>query len=255
MASSVQFENTYPEDERWIDAGADAFALHFAACCYSDRHNKDGLIPKSMVSRVALAVPPENVQAAAEALVRAGFWASAGTSYRIINFLEDKIGLSSDEKLANRQKWAEDKRWRRRHNAGNHDQCPPDKCRISGKTSQSDTAETLDGIIPGVAEHDPTRLDTTRLDSTRLRSRRGRGSGPDALNGPALASAGAPAAASPGRREADGVDGRFTVPDMTLPVPDVITSEMLAGMETDGRSREELEYYYRVIHTPDPLAG
>lgn len=195
MASSVQFENTYPEDERWLEAGADAFALHFAACCYADRKNTDGLIPKVMVPRIVSPVAPEAVDAAVAALLAAGFWRSAGKSYQVVNYLEDKIGLPADEKLSNRERWAADKRWRRRHNAGNHADCPPDKCRKSGKVSQSDNGETLDGLLEDSSR--TTRPDSTRPDSTRPDHGVGGAtkSGPRS-NGPASAGA----TASPERR-------------------------------------------------------
>jgi hypothetical protein len=201
--SSVQFDNTYAEDERWIDAGPDAFALHFAACCYADRRNTDGLIPKVMVDRIALAVRPDQVPAALAALLDAGFWRPAGKNYQIINYVEDKIGLSAEEKLETRAKWAEDKRWRRRHNAGNHSACPPDKCRNAAKMSQSDSGETLAGIhaeSSNTTRHDSTLPVPSRLDyGVGERVRVGRGPA-----GPALASAGATAAASPDVPDDDG---------------------------------------------------
>lgn len=173
MGSSVQFENTYAEDLRWIEAGADAFALHFAACCYADRHNTDGKVPKVMVPRVALAVQPDAVEAAVAALLKVGFWTSSGNSYQVVRYVEDKIGLAAEEKIMNRERWAEDKRWRRRHNAGNHSICPPEKCREASRgagVSQADSKETPRKSPAGVQEESyrTTRPDSLRPDSTRL---------------------------------------------------------------------------------------
>lgn len=236
MASSVQFENTYPEDERWIEAGAEAFAVHFAACCYADRKNTDGLIPKVMVPRVALAVPPESVEAAIESLIRTGFWTAEKTSYRIINYVEDKIGLSAEEKLTNRARWAADKKWRRQHNAGNHEECPPEKCRQSGKVSHPDSHGTARKNPKRVQEdsHRTTRLDSLRLDSTRLdpkgeaseRESEPRTAGP--------ASAGAPA--SPRTH-----GGTASTPSRTMPGGWVATSEMMGGVDPNTLDQHEVE--------------
>lgn len=243
MASSVQFENTYPEDERWLDAGAHAFALHFAACCYTDRHNKDGVIPKAMVSRVALAVPPDQVDAAVEALLMAGFWTQTKTAYRIVNFLEDKIGISAEEKLENKKRWADDKRWRRKHNAGNHAECPPDKCRQSGKVSHSDSQGTPRKSPAGVQEdsYRTTRPDSIRPDSTRpdLRSGRASESGGRTLS---VDSAGATSPESP----ADGADGAGVedrVPAITgRTLKGVrVTADMIGGVDPWSVNSIELE--------------
>lgn len=222
--SSVQFDNTYAEDERWIEAGADAFALHFAACCYADRRNKDGLIPKAMVDRVALAVHPDAVPDAVEALLAAGFWKSSGNSYRIVNYLEDKIGLAAEEKLTTRARWAADKRWRRKHQAGNHTECPADKCRYAAKVSHMDISETPDGV--NGQSHRTTRPDSLLPDSTRpdLRSREG-SEGGGRPSGPASAKA----PASPGR----GV--------RTLPGGFTVTTEMLGGIDPNSLAPDSLE--------------
>lgn len=224
--SSVQFVNTYAEDERWIEAGADAFALHFAACCYADRHNKDGLIPKIMVDRIALAVHPDKVQDALKALLDTGFWRPAGNAYRIVNYLEDKIGLAAEEKLETRARWAADKRWRRKHQAGNHSDCPPDKCRVSGKVSHMDITETPDGVH-AVSDR-TTRNDSSLPVPTRPDSRSGRESkGGARPSGPALDSAGATSAASPGRR--------------TMPGGFVVTADMLGGLDPNTITQDEIE--------------
>ena len=170
--SSIQLENTYTEDERWLTAGANAFALHIAACCYSDRMNKDGVIPRTMVSRISLAVAPEDVPDAVTALLDAGFWEEQETDYLIVGYLEDKIGLSAEEKDANRARWAKDKARQRRHGMGNHDLCTPRMCPVARQMS------TVDSTSDSTRESSTTtRPDTTRLDPTRPDPAVGRGSG------------------------------------------------------------------------------
>ena len=51
----VKLRNNFTEDDRWLDAGADAFAVHVAALCYSDRQLTDGAITAARARRVALA--------------------------------------------------------------------------------------------------------------------------------------------------------------------------------------------------------
>jgi hypothetical protein len=48
---------SHTDDERWIEAGADAFAVHIAALVYCDRQLTDGRISTAMAQRVSLAVP------------------------------------------------------------------------------------------------------------------------------------------------------------------------------------------------------
>lgn len=174
--SSIQLENTYTEDERWLEAGASAFALHIAACCYSDRLNKDGRIPKAMAYRVALAVQPEAIPAAVAALLDTGFWEEDGADYVLVGYLEDKIGLSAEEKDANRARWAKDKARQRRHSMGNHDLCTPRMCPMAKQMSTKDTASDSTRESTRVSST-TTRLDTTRLDTTRPDSGGARESG------------------------------------------------------------------------------
>lgn len=197
--TSIQLNNTYPEDERWLEAGAVAFALHVAACCYTDRMDKDGLVPKSMVGRIALMVPPSEVESAVDSLVESGFWSSAGRNYRINNYLEDKIGLSAEEKISTRNKWAKDKKLRRQHLNGNHAECSPKTCKyaeVSKVDSTGDSTTESTRKSKG-SPRSSTLPEETIPDSTPVG---GRGVGMGAAAVPALASAGATAAAS-SRRE------------------------------------------------------
>ena len=78
----VKLPNTFAEDPRWQEAGADAFALHVAALCYCDRNLTDGLLPKVVVPRICLAVPVERTTAAATALVEHGLWVETDAALR-----------------------------------------------------------------------------------------------------------------------------------------------------------------------------
>ena len=49
----IKVEQSHTDDARWVEAGADAFALHMAALVYSDRQLLDGLVPRAMAKRIS----------------------------------------------------------------------------------------------------------------------------------------------------------------------------------------------------------
>lgn len=240
--TSIQLDNNYPEDERWLEAGAVAFALHVAACCYSDRMDKDGLVPKSIVGRVAIMVPPSQVESAVESLVESGFWSSAGRNYRINNYLEDKIGLSAEEKISTRNKWAENKRLRRQHLNGNHEACNPKACKQAGVSTVDSTVDSaMESTSMSTGSPGRSTLpDKTLPDPTPVGGRgEGRGRRP---SGPA--SAGAPASPRSSRTgggaprpdaDVDGLDPEIYGRNPQAMTPDQLArvEEIMARMDAD----------------------
>ena len=63
----IKIEQAHTDDARWLEAGADAFAVHVAALVYCDRQLLDGCISRAMALRVSLAVPPDRAAAAIDA--------------------------------------------------------------------------------------------------------------------------------------------------------------------------------------------
>jgi hypothetical protein len=179
----IKFDQTQVDDDRWIEAGADAFALHAAAMVYSDRQLLDGFIGRAMALRVSLAVPPERAPAAVDALVAAEFWVPEGNGYRIQRFHDH--ALPADQVARTRERWRVDKERKRQHNAGDHALCKDPKfCPAIRVESTSDS--TVDSTSGGSHSY-PTQQDQTRPD-------RRSGYGDGRANGPTTADA-EPAAA------------------------------------------------------------
>ena len=105
----VKYDQSHADDERWLEAGADAFAVHIAALVYSDRQLLDGAIGKAMAERVSLAVPPDRTAAAVEALVLHDFWSVTEGGYQINQFHEHAFPAEQVKRTRDR--------WRRRQGA------------------------------------------------------------------------------------------------------------------------------------------
>ena len=153
--SWVKLRPTFADDERWIDAGAAAMAVHIAALCYCDRHLTDGAISATMARRVCIAVHPAEAVIAIEALVALGFWRATESGYQIVGYLDDQI--AAEDTLRARARWAADKRWRRQHNAGDHGICPVEKCpsaRQMGAETSDDDETPISDIADVPVGHD-----------------------------------------------------------------------------------------------------
>lgn len=162
--SYVRMNHTDADDERWIEAGADAFALHFAAIVWCDRQLSEGRISRAMASRVSLAVPPERVPDALAALVAAGFWTDDGDAYLIVDFHEH--AFPADQVKRTRERWKADKDRRRQHALGDHSLCKDPKYCPAISTKDS-TVESEGGATSGRSHLYQTRPDQTRPDKTR----------------------------------------------------------------------------------------
>jgi hypothetical protein len=177
--SYVKLNHADATDERWIEAGADAFALHFAAIVWCDQQLKDGRISRAMASRVSLAVPPGRTDAAIDALVAAGFWREVDTGLEIVDF--HTHAFPAEQVQRTRERWNTDKARRRQHAIGDHALCKDPKFCPALSTVDS-TVDSQGGSRP----LDKTRPDSTRPDQTGgLGLGLGRGGAPDAAPGPA----------------------------------------------------------------------
>lgn len=166
------------DDDRWLTAGADAFAIHYAAMVWCDKRLTDGRIPRAMAERVSLAVPASRAPAAVDALIEHAFWAEEDDVCVIGDYLEH--AFPAEQVKRTRARWNEDKARRRQHAVGDHSLCKDPKfCKaISTPTS---TVESTGGR---------SHLDQTQLNQTKPDRRSGFGSG----SRQARASAGATAA-------------------------------------------------------------
>ena len=154
----IKLEQSHTDDERWIEAGPDAFAVHIAAIVYCDRQLLDGRISAPMASRVSLAVPPDRALAAIGALVAHGFWVQTDAGYQIQNFHEH--AFTADQVKRTRQRWATDKERRRQHNVGDHSLCKDPKFCAAIRV-ESTVESGVDSTTGG------SHLDQTRPDQTR----------------------------------------------------------------------------------------
>jgi hypothetical protein len=147
----IRVEQSHTDDERWIEAGADAFALHIAALVYCDRQLNDGRISLAMALRVSLAVPTDRAKAAIDALVEHGFWVQEGDAYKIVDF--SSHAFPAEQIQRTRDRWANDKRRRQQHDIGDHELCKDPKfCPAirEGSTVDSAMDSTVvdDHVIP-----------------------------------------------------------------------------------------------------------
>jgi len=156
----LKYEQRHLGDERWIDAGADAFAIHTWAIAYCDEQGVNGVISRRMARRVALPVDGRAAEEAVDRLVELGFWADNGDgSLTILDYLEH--ALAAEEKEETRAKWAADKKRRSLHGIGNHSLCTPNsKCAVA---RQNSTGDSTSGNTGGSTASIPNQ---TRPDQT-----------------------------------------------------------------------------------------
>jgi hypothetical protein len=158
----IRLPHTHLDDERWLAAGADAFAVHCAALVWCDRRLTDGRFPRAMASRVALAVPPERADAAAAVLVEHGFWSEDGDVYVIAGYYDH--AFPAEQVKRTRERWSRDKSRRRQHAIGDHDLCvDPKHCDYRKAHPLPDSTPSSTVESPSGGSH----LDQTQPDSTR----------------------------------------------------------------------------------------
>lgn len=164
----IKVEQAHTDDERWIEAGADAFAIHIAAIVYCDRQLLDGRISRAMAQRVSLAVPPERTADAIKQLVVAGFWEEGDDGYLINRY--DEHAFPADQIQRTRDRWKADKDRRRQHNVGDHSLCKDPK--FCPALAAASTVESGVEARGGGSHLNPTQPNQTRPDR-----RSGSGSG------------------------------------------------------------------------------
>jgi hypothetical protein len=206
----VKLNHTDIDDERWIEAGGDAFALHYAAIVWCDRRLNDGRISKTMATRVALAVPTDRAAAAIDALERLGFWRADGDDYVIDRFLEH--AFPAEQVKRTRERWSEDKARRRQHSLGDHALCKDPKFCPAIRDNDSTVESTLES--EGGSTGGRSRIDQTRPDQTRPDRRKGSGSGSGRAANAAETSAAKAAVSAAHRAEENRPRGfTFTMPN------------------------------------------
>lgn len=148
---TIQFRNNFFDGEEWIEAGPAAHSLYVMCCDYADRKETDGIVPRSILPRLALTSNPDSVVESTETLIRLGFLkpAKRGNSVQIVDFLDQNIGFSSENKAELRSKWREDKNRRKLHNEGVHTQCNPRFCPEARKLSTSGNTGGVSGGVSG----------------------------------------------------------------------------------------------------------
>ena len=180
--SYIKYDARMLGDERWVDAGPDAFALHTWALSYCNEQGTDGRISARMAKRVALPLDPERFRGALDALLELGFWEADGQhGFLLVDYLAH--GLAAQEQSQTREKWAADKRRQRLHRSGNHTLCTPRSCPAVRALSTGGPVDT------STDDKWTTRPDQTRLDPTL---REGIGGGGEGAAGDALGSAARP---------------------------------------------------------------
>lgn len=173
--SYIKYDARMLGDERWVDAGADAFALHTWALSYCNEQGTDGRISARMAKRVALPLDPERFRGAVDALLELGFWEADGQhGFVLVDYLAH--GLAAQEQDQTREKWAADKRRQRLHRNGNHSLCTEKSCpAVRALSTGGPTGLSTGGQVDTSTEDKwTTRPDQTRPDPT-LREGRSRG--------------------------------------------------------------------------------
>lgn len=83
----VKLSDTFAEDPRLEDAGADALALHVAALCYCARQLTDGRVPTKAARRLWSVDDPA---ATIARLVDVGLWRELDDGYELVDYLVDQ---------------------------------------------------------------------------------------------------------------------------------------------------------------------
>lgn len=147
----IKLRPTLPEDDRWLDAGPVAFAVHVAALCWCDQQLTDGAVSPPRVRRIANAfgIPPAQADSAAETLVDIGFWEKIDQGYQIVDYLKDQLAKEDIENT--RARWAADKRRQRQHRAGDHSLCETARCPVRA----AEAAKTAKAPLPASSKDKP----------------------------------------------------------------------------------------------------
>lgn len=156
----VKVTDTAFDDPRLLAVPRGVRLLHFEALAWSNRYGADGLIPAHVLGR--LTDEPDPADAAAQ-LVTAGLWEAIDAGWRIGWLREDQP--SAEETAERRRQDASRQARKRRHNAGDHSTCDPERCRVLLSASRRDTPRDSDR--DSRRESTPSRPDPSRPDPKR----------------------------------------------------------------------------------------
>lgn len=150
-----------------IEAGADAALLFLAGTAYCRKHMTDGVIPRSVLPGLCVAVKRPAAQA--KRLIDAGLWLEHPSGYRVHDYHVWNPTKATIE--AKRQKWRDDKRTHDSTTDSEVEQVveqPVDSVSVSAPTSEpvphvggragtlsSVTVDSGDGSEGGVGETEP----------------------------------------------------------------------------------------------------
>lgn len=236
----IMLDTSFPNSPAWLEeGGAYAMALHLGALAYSDAHGLDGIIPERVVPHVSLAVSPGDIPDAVRILLDFGFWTKMSRDkYAIQEYERTNFTKAQAEEFRERE--AVKKRRQRLHSAGDHSLCTSARWCPAVKEREEMSRGDTRGTSPGQSKRDTRgsiQYQSIPLNSIRPQGSMdvdGTGNG-RRRRGPALASAGAPAAASPeGSRRFQGV---------------TVTPDMIGGQDPNALDEIALEnalvdYYY-----------
>lgn len=207
-------DTSFPNSPAWLEEGGpNAMALHLGALAYSDQHGLDGVIPGKLVPHVSLAVSPGDIESALGILLEFGFWTKMSRDKYAIKDYE-RTNFTREQAEAFREREATKKRRQRLHTAGDHSLCTSAKWCPAVKERERMSPGDTRGTRPGTEDGDtrgpipsPIPYQSIRplgsMDGMEL------GGGRQRRRGPAKASAGAPAKASP---EVDVIDNPYGPP-------------------------------------------
>lgn len=238
----IMLDTSFPNSPAWLEeGGAYAMALHLGALAYSDNHGLDGILPERVVPHVSLAVSPGDIPNAVQILLDFGFWTKMSRDKYVIQNYE-RTNFTKEQADAFREREATKKRRQRLHAAGDHSICTSAKWCPAVKEREEMSRGDTRGTRPGQPKRD-TRGSIPNH-SIPLNSIRPQGSmdvewtgNGRKRRGPAKASAGAPATASP--PDVVGIPNGFT-PERWARYQAALASVEAAGAD-DGSGADALD--------------
>jgi hypothetical protein len=93
----VRLDDTFPEREDMLRAGALGLAMHVAATCYCNRNLTNGVILRSAVRRLLDVDDPEAIAAS---LVHVGTWLATDDGYRLLDYFPNQPSAETVRQLS-----------------------------------------------------------------------------------------------------------------------------------------------------------
>lgn len=111
----VKLSDTFAEEPRWEELGAEAMALHIAALCCCNRVLTDGRLRRARAEGL---FPVSDPVAVVDALIAAGVWRANGDDIEIVDYLKDQ---PSKEKVEADREAARDRMKKLRSHERSHE--------------------------------------------------------------------------------------------------------------------------------------